>query len=61
MVTTLILIFGGVLLAALAVIYFSMVRRRQPNSMPDIAAARRTKSGYKVGCLCVADLTKKGC
>jgi hypothetical protein len=29
--------------------------------MPDIAAARRTKSGYKVGCLCVADLTKKGC
>jgi hypothetical protein len=28
-VTTLILILGGVLLEALAVIYFSMVRRRQ--------------------------------
>ena len=30
MVTTLILILGGVLLAALALIYFSLVRRRQP-------------------------------
>ena len=30
MVTTLILAVGGVLLAALAVIYFSMIRRRQP-------------------------------
>ena len=30
MATTLILILGGVLLAALAVIYFSLVRRRQP-------------------------------
>ena len=30
MVTTSILVLGGVLLAALAVIYFSMVRRRQP-------------------------------
>jgi hypothetical protein len=30
MVTTLILILGGVLLAALAVIYLSVVRRRQP-------------------------------
>ena len=30
MVTTLILILGGVLLAALAVIYFSMVRSRRP-------------------------------
>jgi hypothetical protein len=29
-VTTLILILGGVLLAVLAVIYFSLVRRRQP-------------------------------
>jgi hypothetical protein len=30
MVTTLILILGGVLLAALALIYFSLVPRRQP-------------------------------
>ena len=30
MVTTLILILGGVLLAALAVIYFAAVRGRQP-------------------------------
>jgi hypothetical protein len=41
MVTTLILILGGVLLAALAVIYFSMVRRRQPRKWEEVVDPTR--------------------
>ena len=40
MVTTLILILGGVLLAALALIYFSLVRRRQPKNKSEARITR---------------------